>query len=82
MFEAAAIFPPVLQFDFLKVFGLPVEAHEAGDEEFGAVFAGFGDGLVEEEGVADGAVEDAVEDVGEGFALFEQSQRGGLARRI
>ena len=44
---------------------LPVEADEARKEELVAVFGGcFADRLVEEEGVADGAIEGAVEDVG------------------
>ena len=51
-------------------------AHDAADEQLGALFAGFeGDGLLEEEGVAYGAVDDAVEDVREGFALWGD---GGL----
>lgn len=47
----------------------PVEAYQPAQEELGAVLARFVDGLVEEQGVADGPVEHAVEDVREGFAL-------------
>lgn len=48
-----------------------MEAHEARDEQFAAqrVLAGGGDGVLQEEGVADGAVNDAVEDVCQEFAL-------------
>lgn len=57
--------------DVLHVEGVPVEAHEARDEQFAAqrVLAGGGDGVLQEEGVADGAVNDAVEDVCQEFAL-------------
>ena len=50
----------------------PVESDQARDEQFGSFFAGagFAEGLVEEEGVAHGAVDGAVEDVGECFSLF------------
>ena len=47
-----------------------MEAHQAADQEIGAVFGCFGQGLVEQEGIADGAVENAVEDVGKGLALW------------
>lgn len=48
-----------------------MEAHETRDEQFAAqgVLAGGGDGVLQEEGVADGAVDDAVENVCEEFAL-------------
>lgn len=48
-----------------------METDEAGDEQLRALTtgAGFADGLVEEDGIAHGAVDDAVEDVCEGFAL-------------
>ena len=46
-----------------------MEAHEPRSEQFGAVLGSFGDGLVQKEGVADGAVEDTVKDVSERFAL-------------
>lgn len=48
-----------------------MEAHEARDEQFAAqrVLAGGGDGMLQEEGVADRAVDDAVEYVCEEFAL-------------
>lgn len=51
--------------------GVPVDADEARGEQLVAelVLAGGGDGVVEEEGVADGAVDDAVEDVREELAL-------------
>lgn len=56
-----AIFP----LDELHVRPVPVVAHEAGDEQLGAQGVGFRErqGVVEEEGVADGPVDDAVEDV-------------------
>jgi hypothetical protein len=54
--------------------GVPVDADEARGEELVAelILAGRGDGVVQEECIADGAVDDAVEDVGEELAL-----RGG-----
>lgn len=59
--QASPIPPPILVLDPFQVRPLPVEAHEAGDEEFGAVAGGLGrEGLVQEEGVADGPVEGAV----------------------
>lgn len=49
---------------------VPMEAHEPGDQQLGAVARRLGrEGLVQEQGVADGPVDDAVEDVGEGLAL-------------
>lgn len=62
------------------MFRLPVEADEAGDQKFGAVFGGFRERLVEQEGVSNGAVDHAVEDVRERFALWSQgvSMEGGL----
>ena len=59
----------ILGFDAIQVLRFPVEADQPRHEQLGAVFAGFGEGLVEEEGVADGSVEDAIKDVGEGFSL-------------
>lgn len=49
----------------LHVVAVPVQAHEAGREQLVAqrVFARRRDGVVDEEGVADGTVDDAVEDV-------------------
>lgn len=45
--QARPIPLPILDFDLLEVCALPVEAHEAGDEEFGAVTRSFGrEGLV------------------------------------
>ena len=49
---------------------LPMKPHEPAYKKFGAVFTGLIDSLVEEEGVADGAVKNAVEDMGESFALL------------
>jgi hypothetical protein len=55
--------------------GVPVDADEARGEELVAelVLAGGGDGVVQEEGIADGAVDDTVEDVCEEFALNIES---------
>lgn len=57
--------------DVLHVERVPVEADEAGDEQLLAegVLARGGDGVLQQEGVAHGAVDDAVEDVCEDFAL-------------
>jgi hypothetical protein len=66
------------------MFRLPVEADEAGDQKFGAVFGGFRESLVEQEGVSNGAVDHAVEDVRERFALWSQgvSMEGGLLVKL
>lgn len=50
-----------------------MEAHEARDEQLAAqgVLARGGDGVLQQQGVADGAVDDAVEDVREEFALMK-----------
>lgn len=69
MLQPVPVFASIFRLDLLQVLGLPVEAHKPADEQLGAVLAGLGDGLVQQEGVAHGAVENAVEDVGEGFAL-------------
>lgn len=55
----------------LHVPGVPVHADEPRGQQLVAelVLAGGGQGVVEEEGIADGAVDDAVEDVGEKFTL-------------
>lgn len=49
-----------------------MEADEARDEQFPAerVLARGGDGVLQEEGVSDGAVDDAVEDMCEEFTLY------------
>ena len=51
--------------------GVPVEAYEARREQLVAelILLGSRDGVVEEESVADGAVDDAVEDMCEEFTL-------------
>ncbi len=74
MLELVPVFPPIFLLDLFQVLRLPMEAHKPADEELGTIFAGLGDRLVEEESVADGAVENTVENVSKGFAL---SVRGG-----
>lgn len=65
------------------MFRLPVEAYETADEEIAPVLGSLVERLVQEQSVADGLVEDAVEDVSEGFALgrFELASggEGGIA---
>jgi len=61
---------PILALNSLQMQPVPMEAHEPGDQQLGAVARRLGrEGLVQEQGVADGPVDDAVEDVGEGLAL-------------
>lgn len=61
---------PILALDALQMQPVPVKAHEPRDQQLGAVARRLGgEGLVQEQGVADGPVQDAVEDVGEGLAL-------------
>jgi hypothetical protein len=62
---------PVLILDKIEMSRFPMQTHETGNEELGALAAstGFAESLVEEEGVAHRSVDCAVEDVGEGFAL-------------
>lgn len=75
MFKLVAILTAILLLDLLQVFRLPVETHKPADQEFRTVFTSLGNGLVEEQSVADGPVEDAVEDVGKGFTLFVLDSR-------
>lgn len=58
----------------LHVQRIPVEADEARDEQLAseAVLSGRREGVVEEEGVSDGFVDDAVENVGQELALEER----------
>lgn len=46
-----------------------MKAHQTTDKQLCTVFGGFGQGLVEEEGIANRAVEHAVQDMREGLAL-------------
>lgn len=75
MFKLMAILASILLFDLLQVFRLPVKAHEPADKEFRTVFTRFIDGLVKEKRITDGPVQNAVEDVGEGFTLFVLARR-------
>lgn len=75
MFKLMAILASILLFDLLQVFRLPVKAHEPADKEFRTVFTRFIDGLVKEKRITDGPVQNAVEDVGEGFTLFVLDRR-------
>lgn len=91
MFKLVAILTAILLLDLLQVFRLPMQTHQPADQEFRAVFTSLRNGLVEEQSVADGPVEDAVEDVGKGFTLYVpdsksvtnpcKQRKGGLARR-
>jgi hypothetical protein len=76
LFEGDAVLVVVLPLDARQVGAVPVQADEAGDQQFVAelvvlvVRGDVLDGVLEEEGVARGFVDDAVEDVGYDFALF------------
>lgn len=55
---------PILDLDTVQVRPVPMEAHEARDQQLDAVARRLGrEGLVQEQGVADGPIQDAVEDV-------------------
>lgn len=60
-----------------------MDTNETGGKELMAelVLTGGGDGVVQEKGVADRPVDDAIEDMGEEFALFTCQYRG-TTRRI
>lgn len=65
LLNALSISPPVINLHLLEVPGLPVQTDKTRDKEFGSFTAGFRftEGLVEEEGIAHGTVNGAVEDV-------------------
>lgn len=71
--------PPVALAEGLSdgrhVRGVPVQADESGGQELVTelILLGGCEGVVEEEGVADGAVDDTIEDVGKEFTLLKQS---------
>ena len=50
-----------------------MEAYQPADKQVGAIFGSFFQCLAEELSVADGTVEDAIEDMRERFALMYQS---------
>lgn len=70
MFKLLTIFASILLLDFLQMLRLPVKTHKPADQEFSTIFTRLVDGLVEEKSVADRTVEDAVEDMSEGFSLW------------
>ena len=48
---------------------LPMETYESTDEQLGAILRSLRESLVEKQRVADGTVQDAVEDVGKRLTL-------------
>lgn len=75
MFKLVPVLASILLLDLLQVFRLPVKAHKPADKEFCTVFTGFIDGLVKEKRITDGPVQNAVEDVGQGFTLYVLDRR-------
>lgn len=67
------ILPLVLHFHPFQMLWLPVKPYEPRDQELCAVFRRFRESLMEEHGIADGSVENTVEDVGECFTLVLES---------
>ena len=67
--QPVGVFLSVRGFDPLEVFGLPVEAHEATDEQLSPIFGGFCESLVEKQRVADRTVQHAVKNVGKRLTL-------------
>lgn len=63
MLQLRSVFLPVFDLDLLEMPRFPVETHQATDKQLRTVFGGFGKGLVEEESIANGPIENAVEDV-------------------
>ena len=60
----------VFDLDTCQVSRLPMEANQPADQKLGAVFGRLCEGLVQEEGITNRAIEDAIDNVGKSFALF------------